>query len=87
MAYDTSAAAELDNPEAGASEERGDTFFLPESFPGKEDYKPGDTITLKVVGQDADGGLEVECVHEKDGEKPWQDDMRDTMGPEMKGAV
>jgi len=71
-----------DPSEMGESEssDQGDqTFFLPDSFPGRENYKAGDTITLKVVGEDADGDLEVECVHPKGGEKDWKTDLRESV--------
>ncbi len=61
------------------------SFYLPDSFPGRENYKPGDTIELKVVGQDKDGDLEVECVHPKSGEgKSMSEDLRASV-PETPG--
>lgn len=93
MAYQQPNAADELDPQTVADEappegkdDAGETFFLPDSFPNREDYKPGDTITLKVVGADADGDLEVECVQPKDGHKSMADDLRATMGPDMSGA-
>lgn len=76
MAYDESAdaAESLDTPEV-EDESSGETFFIPK----QGDYKPGDTFEVRVVGETAEGELEVECVHPGGKEKPWQDDMRDTM--------
>lgn len=66
-----------------APQEREDTFFLPPDFPGKDGYKPGDTITLKVVGAGKDGELEVECEKpdEADGDnsQDWKTDLRDNV--------
>lgn len=55
------------------------SFFLPASFPGSENYKPGDTITLKVVGQDADGDLEVQCEKPSTDSKDMMTDLRDSV--------
>lgn len=89
MTYDDSAAADLEESPAeegseAPAESGEETFFLPSDFPGRSDYKPGDTITLKVTGEDAEGGLEVKCVHGRK-EKDWKSDMRETMGPNMDG--
>lgn len=55
------------------------SFYLPSSFPGRENYKAGDTITLKVVGADADGDLEVQCQGPDDGsgdQSDWKSDLK-----------
>jgi hypothetical protein len=50
-------------------ESKGYTCFLPGDFPGAENLKSGDTITLKVVGKDKDGDIEVQHTGEGQ-EKP-----------------
>lgn len=65
-------------PETESSNDQ--SFFLPSSFPGRADYKPGDTITLKVIGEDADGDLEVKCLHPKGGDKKdMMSDLRESV--------
>jgi hypothetical protein len=60
-----------------AAKPRKDTFFLPSGFPGMDSFKPGQTITLKVVGRDAEGDIEVAVG---DGEEPsFADDLRTSM--------
>jgi len=51
-----SAADDLNNP----PDDQGGSFYLPSDFPGAENLKPGDTITLTIVGKDADGDIEVQ---------------------------
>lgn len=74
--------APLDEGAGGASPTdtgREDTFFLPTDFPNSDSLKAGDTVTLTVVGKDADGNVEVE--HQPDqgeGEPPatgWKSDL------------
>lgn len=57
-----SGAADALEQGPGQGDQEGDagyTCYLPSDFPGAENLKAGDTITLKVVGKDADGDLEV----------------------------
>lgn len=71
---DTGAADQLE----GASENQqpqgeDNSFYLPGDFPGAENLKAGDTITLKVVGKDKDGDIEVEHIpDDEDGNQPQQ---------------
>lgn len=65
---------------------REDTFFLPPDYPGIENLKQGDTVTLRVVGKDEDGNVEVECdpkeMAAKGGQKnykPMMDDFDESM--------
>jgi len=86
MDYETESGSEMGMDGGGEMMEKPaaseETFFLPEKFlasQGKE-YGPGDTVSLKVVGKDADGDLEVVCVKEPGGdEKDWKTDLRETM--------
>lgn len=64
-------------PETEDSDDQ--SFFLPSSFPGRADYKSGDTITLKVIGEDADGDLEVKCLHPKGDKKDMMTDLRESV--------
>lgn len=68
-----------ETPEDGSEpDQRDDTFFLPSDYPGAENLKPGDMVSLKVVGKDADGNIEVECPPEnmKDGKGgDWKSDL------------
>lgn len=93
--FNDSAAADLaatagapsapgNNPEEekeGAEHEQAETFFLPSGFPGSENLKPGDTVTLKVVGKDAEGGIEVEAESPEEGDEggDWKEDLRSSM--------
>lgn len=77
---------ESDAPETvmgpkGSAEPRNDTFFLPQDFPGSEGLKPGDTITLKVVGKDSEGDIEV-AMDGGEEEMSMADDLRQSMGSE-----
>ena len=67
---DSSAADALDqSPEQDSSDsDSGYTCYLPSDFPGADSLKAGDTITLKVVGKDAEGDIEVE--HANGGSSP-----------------
>ena len=80
--------------EGGGGEQDGGqaSFYLPKDFPGAESMKPGDTISLTVVGIDQDGDLEVKPASgpEDGGEggkpDPWEgldEHMGDT-APEEK---
>lgn len=64
-------------PEIESSDDQ--SFFLPSSFPGRANYKSGDTITLKVIGEDADGDLEVKCLHPKGEKKDMMSDLRESV--------
>lgn len=69
-------------PESDQSES-DESFHLPAGVLDGQEYKAGDTITLKVVSVDADGGCEVEVDDGADNEageaKDWRTDLRDTM--------
>lgn len=70
-------------PETGAK----DTFFLPPSFHGSHECKPGDKITLEVVGMDKDGDYEVRVVGDdkKSGRQAMFDDMKKSLGSDLSG--
>ena len=64
---------------------RGDTFFLPPDYPDSDKLKPGDEVTLKVVGRDEDGNVEVECgdspeEQQEPQESKWTDGLDEAMG-------
>lgn len=65
------------NAEAG----REDTFFLPPDFPGADGLKAGDMLPpMRVVGKDAQGGVEAEIVPpSKGGKPPWRQDLESSM--------
>lgn len=71
----------------GAEDEAGSTrnsFFIPADTLGGKTYQPGDELTLKVVGHDQDGDLEVtmagnESGDATEGEAPggdWRSELR-----------
>lgn len=77
MAYDTnpmggptdaqtpdSGPQDTGSPDEGQQDGQGYTCFLPGDFPGAENLKAGDTLTLKVVGKDKDGDIEVQHMDE-----------------------
>lgn len=76
----------MDDPNADLREssdvdsgEREDTFFLPPDFPGADGLKAGDTITLRVVGKNSDGEVEVESSSGQTTEgksDDWEHDLR-----------
>lgn len=69
--------------EYAGQEPRGDTFFLPPTFPGADGLAQGDTVTLRVVGSNEQGELEVENVSQEgaggEGEAPWASDLKQSM--------
>lgn len=64
---------ETSDPETNAD----NTFFLPAEFPGSDSFKPGDSITLKVVSRNNDGEIEVSAGGGK--EMSMSDDLRTSM--------
>lgn len=99
MAYEQDGGAEdqLDNaPAPGAGPDGGggdsgemagkgkDTFFLPPDFHPGADCKPGDKITLEVVGKDKDGDYEVR-VADGGSKGNWRDDMKKSLGTDLSG--
>lgn len=65
---------ENEQPAADALEQGGESdssFYLPK-FPGSENLKPGDTVSLKVVSNDEDG-VAVEPISEADEESSEND--------------
>jgi hypothetical protein len=96
MAYnqqDGGAGDELDQSQSAGGPDGGqqstdnkDTFFLPPSFHGSHDCKPGDKITLEVVGMDKDGDYEVRVVGSDDkGKDDWRGDMKKSLGSDLSG--
>lgn len=75
-----------DQAQPMADKAREDTFFLPADFPGHEDCKPGDTITLRVVGHGENGEVEVEHVGYDKGEPDWKTDLKQSMADKPDGA-
>ena len=81
---DTEAGDELDQDSDNETTEndggRDDTYFLPKDALDGQEVKAGDIIKFKVIGEDKDGNVEVECLHGKDGKgdskMSWQDDLR-----------
>src|SRR5258705_3170753 len=65
-----SAAPEGDEHQDGEQQDEGKgyTCFLPGDFPGAENLKAGDMLSLKVVGKDKDGDIEVQHIDEGEGE-------------------
>jgi hypothetical protein len=63
--------------EEGAQAPASNTFFLPKDFLGGKAFKAGDTISLTVVGTDADGDTEVSMGGGD--ESDWKTDLRKTM--------
>jgi len=70
--YDDPTDAGAPAPDETRSDQQGYTCFLPGDFPGAENLKAGDTLTLKVVGKDKDGDIEVQHMPE-DGEEESSD--------------
>lgn len=85
MAYDHMGADEGgEEAPAATTEARNDTFFMPPDFPGAENLKAGDTVTLRVVGKSSDGEIEVEHVGEP-AESDWKTDLRSSMAGPSEG--
>lgn len=64
--------------------ERGDTFFISKQELG--DYKPGDTVQMRIVGEDKDGNYEMECLHDQGkGPDGWKTDLREHMAAKAGG--
>jgi hypothetical protein len=70
-----------DNGADEAQEGEDNTFYLPGDFPGAANLKAGDTVTLRVVGKDADGDIQVETDNGSgsDSNKPIMQDFEDSM--------
>ena len=64
------------------TEERDDTFWIPTDFPGADQLKEGDTITLRVVGRDGNGEVEVELAGGPEQETDWKTDLKNE-APDM----
>ncbi len=73
-----------DNEAAENDGGRDDTYFLPKDLLEGKDAKPGDILKFRVIGEDKDGNVEVECIHDdkEKGKMSWQDDMRASVSPE-----
>lgn len=71
---------------AESDEGRDDTYFLPKAVLKGQPFKSGDILKFKVVGEDQDGQVEVECLDGNDAKgepkMSWQDDMRASVPPE-----
>ena len=79
----SSGADESETQDNSKEESSENCFYLPGDFPGAENLKAGDTITLRVRGKDADGDIEVEHMDEgamgDDGQKPIMQDFEESM--------
>lgn len=91
MTPDQGAAGALDNAtdtsgadaQASATEKPQEggmqgSFFIPKDLIGGKQYKPGETLSLEVVGHDEDGDLEVKCCG-GEGESEggdWRNELR-----------
>lgn len=95
MINNQSAASALQDPtDTGADDEQdqadqsdADAFMIPGDFPGASELKSGDSITLQVIGKDADGQLRVKSVPDDDeeaGERGEQGGMMNNFDKEMK---
>lgn len=74
--------------------DEGGGMFIP-AFPGSENLQPGDPVPLRMVGQTADGQIEVEPIPPSaNGEPGWKQDLKKSVqtipggagignGPEM----
>lgn len=60
-----------------------ETYIIPGDIFEEKELQPGDII--KVTGRTSDGDLEVVCEHKAEKEKPWQEDLEDSM-PESFGG-
>ncbi len=86
MPYDENEAAESEMDAAKGLEEKpaaesGDSsFFLPSDVVAAigSRPKPGDTLTFKVVGEDRDGGIEVQ-LQPQEKKEDWRSDLHQTM--------
>ncbi len=81
---DLAGAEGADNESAENDGGRDDTYFLPKDLLEGKDAKPGDILKFRVIGEDKDVNVEVECIHdeEKKSKMSWQDDMRASVNPE-----
>jgi hypothetical protein len=65
---------------AEEKQESAETFFLPSDFPNAAKLKPGESISLKVVGVSEDGEIEVSLGgSSEEGGKSLGDDLRESL--------
>jgi hypothetical protein len=65
--------------------DEGGGMFIP-AFPGSEKLQPGDPVPLRMVGQTADGQIEVEPIPMGDGEPAWKKDLKNSVQTVPGGA-
>lgn len=81
-ALEDSGETENQDSQDQEQESSDNCFYLPADFPGSENLKAGDTLTLRVRGKDADGDIEVEHVgdeSEGSNKKPIMQDFEESM--------
>lgn len=83
---DSGAADQLEaDSENQQPEAEDNSFYLPGDFPGAENLKAGDMISLKVVGKDKDGDIEVQHMpdDEEGGQPKPKPGMMDSFDKEV----
>jgi len=89
MTYSNTDAEDATDALSGDSEEQGEnsqqTFYLPSDFLNGKKYKAGDSITLKVMGEDEDGDTEVTLAMDGGDESDWRNDLKQSMADQGSG--
>ena len=70
MSSDVSGSEEESEASDNPKEESDESLYLPESALGGRQCKPGDTITMKVIGKTSDGELQL-AVDDKSTDKSY----------------
>lgn len=74
---------QTDQAQDSAGEQEEGSFYLPQSFLGGKTCKPGDKITLEVVGTDDEGDVEVKLGDS--GKSEYSGSMADAIKTAMSG--